>query len=171
MTCVSVRLSKESEQQYLPGRAAKAQADQHRGHRAFGVVAAGTWEAAIVLWRSSLHKKCLHTVGNDAESVSGLCRTCVESDLLPSQHCAIWHNSVLAGLMQQCIGNVDNERVVHTGHGMPLRQCRLTWHLVSFGIAGCPAQMFLAGSKSCSKQRCPPEGLLTMSTFLGMTVR
>jgi len=73
MARVSKRLSKESD---LPGRAAKAQADQRRGHRAFGVVAAGTWEAAIMLWRSRLHKRCLHTVGNDAGSVSGLCTTC-----------------------------------------------------------------------------------------------
>ncbi len=83
MARVSKRLSKESD---LPGRAAKAQADQRRGHRAFGVVAAGTWEAAEVLWRSRLHKRCLHTVGNDAGSVSGLCTTCTKSNLLPSQH-------------------------------------------------------------------------------------
>ena len=104
MASVSKRLSKQSD---LLGRAAKAQADQHRDHRAFGVVAAETWEAAIVLWRSSLHKRCLRTVGNDAGSVSGLCTTYTESDLLPSQHCAVWHNSVLAVLVQKCMGNVD----------------------------------------------------------------
>ncbi len=92
-----------------------------------------------MLWKSSLHKRCLHTVGNDAGSVSGLCTTCTESDLLPSQHCAVWHNLVLAVLVQQCIGIVDNERVVHTGHGMPFRQCSLTQHLVCSVIAGCPA--------------------------------
>lgn len=82
MARVSKRLSKESDQQYLLGRAAKAQANQHRDHRAVGVVAAGTWEAAIMLWRSRLHKRCLHTVGNDAGSVSGLCTTCAGSDCL-----------------------------------------------------------------------------------------